>query len=186
MIDDIFVFDNIIDSKAQKHIQDIIFNKIRWQFIPDVTKPDNKQQRPGFNYRFITNAENVYDWHTDICVIIDAACNKINFKRKECLQGRSFLQLPLNLKDRRLDAPHVDADIDHLVVLYYVNDSDGDTVIYENKFQGYDKVPHFDDLVEKKRVTPKAGRVVIFNGKQWHTSNQPEHNVRAVINYNLT
>ena len=98
MINDIYIFDNIIDSKAQKHIQDIIFNKIRWQFIPDVTKPDNKQQRPGFNYRFITNAENVYEWHTDMCVIIDAACNKINFKRKECLQGRSFLQLPLNLK----------------------------------------------------------------------------------------
>jgi len=88
MIDDIYIFDNIIDSKAQKHIQDIVFNKIRWQFIPDVTKPDNKQQRPGFNYRFITNAENVYEWHTDMCVIIDAACKKINFKRKECLQGR--------------------------------------------------------------------------------------------------
>ena len=55
MIDDIFVFDNIIDSKAQNKIQDIIFNKIRWQFVADVTKPDNKQQRPGFNYSFITN-----------------------------------------------------------------------------------------------------------------------------------
>ena len=102
MIKDIYIFDDIIDSKAQKHIQDIVFNKIRWQFIPDVTKPDNKQQRPGFNYRFITNAENVYEWHTDMCVIIDAACKKINFKRKECLQGRSFLQLPLNLKDRSI------------------------------------------------------------------------------------
>ena len=28
MINDIYIFDNIIDSKAQKHIQDIIFNKI--------------------------------------------------------------------------------------------------------------------------------------------------------------
>ena len=41
------------------------------------------------------------------------------------------------------------------------------------------------DLKEKKRVTPKAGRVVIFNGKHWHTSFQPEHNVRCVINYNV-
>ena len=49
-----------------------------------------------------------------------------------------------------------------------------------------DKQKMTRDLKEKKRVTPKAGRVVIFNGKQWHTSNQPEHNVRAVINYNLT
>ena len=37
MIDDIYIFDNIIDSKAQRKIQQIIFNKIRWQFISDVT-----------------------------------------------------------------------------------------------------------------------------------------------------
>ena len=80
MIDDILVFDDIISLDSQKFIQDIIFNKIRWQFISDVTKPDNKQQRPGFNYRFITNAENIYEWHTDMGVILDAACDKINFK----------------------------------------------------------------------------------------------------------
>ena len=185
MIDDIYIFDNIIDSKAQNKIQDIIFNKIRWQFIPDVTKPDNKQQRPGFSYDFITDKTNVFDYHIDVLKIIDAACQKINFKRQDCLQGRSFLQLPLNLKDRSIDAPHVDADVEHLVVLYYVNDSDGDTVIYENTFKGYDNVPHFNELKEKQRITPKAGRVVIFNGKHWHTSCQPEHNVRCIINYNL-
>ena len=185
MIKDIYIFDNIINTKAQKDIQDIIFNKIRWQFISDVTKPDNKQQRPGFIYNFITDKQNVYEWHTDMTTIVNAACDKINFKRKDCLQGRSFLQLPLNLKDRRIDAPHVDADIDHLVILYYVNDSDGDTVIYENTFKGYDKVPVFKDLKEKQRVTPKAGRVVMFNGKHWHTSCQPEHNVRCIINYNV-
>ena len=185
MIDGVYIFDDIIDKKAQEHIQDITFNKIRWQFIPDVTKPDNKQQRPGFNYRFITNSENVYEWHTDMMNIIHEACFKISFNINDCLQGRSFLQLPLNLKDRTVDVPHVDADIDHLVVLYYVNDSDGDTIIYENMFEGYDKVPEFNKLVEKKRVSPKAGRVVLFNGRHWHTSCQPEHNVRCVINYNV-
>ena len=186
MIDDIFVFDDIISLDSQKFIQDIIFKKIRWQFISDVTKPDNKQQRPGFNYRFITNSENIYEWHGDVCThIIDKASDKIKFKRNDCLQGRSFLQLPLNLKDRSIDAPHVDADIDHLVVLYYVIDSDGDTVIYKNKFEGYDNVPKIKELKELKRVAPKAGRVVMFNGKHWHSSFQPEHNVRCVINYNV-
>ena len=183
--DRILVFDDIIDKQSQKQIQHILFDKVRWQFVADVTKPDNKQQRPGFSYHFITDKTNVFDYHKDVLKIIDAACNKINFKRQDCLQGRSFLQLPLNLKDRNIDAPHVDADIDHLVVLYYVNDSDGDTVIYENTFKGYDNVPHFNELKEKQTVTPKAGRVVIFNGKHWHTSNQPEHNVRCIINYNL-
>ena len=184
MINDIYIFDNIIDSNYQKHYQNIIFKKIKWTYEFDVTNPNNEQQRPGFSYFYLKD-NIVYKYHSHMTHMIDAACDKINFKRKDCLQGRSFLQLPLNLKDRSIDAPHVDADIDHLVVLYYVNDSDGDTVIYENKFEGYDKVPRFSELKEKQRVTPKAGRVVIFNGKHWHTSCQPEHNVRCVINYNI-
>jgi len=36
-----------------------------------------------------------------------------------------------------------------------------------------------------KRVTPKQGRVVIFNGLHWHTAEQPKDNVRCIINYNL-
>ena len=185
MIDDILVFDNIIDSKSQKEIQDIVFNKVKWTFVADVTNPQkNQQQRPGFLYNYMK--ENiVYKYHNDMIKILDAACNKINFKRNDCLQGRSFLQLPLNLKDRRLDAPHIDANKDHLVILYYVNDSDGDTVIYKNKFISEDKTPKFEELEEWKRVTPKSGRVVMFNGKHWHTAQQPEHNVICIINYNV-
>ena len=46
-------------------------------------------------------------------------------------------------------------------------------------------MPHINDLKIKKRVTLKAGRVVMFNGKHWHSSHQPEHNVRCVVNYNV-
>lgn len=185
MIDDIYVFDNIIDSKAQEHIKDITFNKIRWQYISDVTSSDNKQQRPGFNYCFITNTENVYEWHTDMCTIVDAACNKINFKRKECVKGRSFLQLPLNLKDKSIDAPHVDLMIPHLVVLYYVNDSEAQTIIYEDKFDTVENRPKISELKIKQKITPKQGRVVLFNGLHWHTAEQPEQNVRCIINYDV-
>ena len=183
--DKVLVFDDVIDKQSQKQIQHIIFDKIKWQFVADVTNPQkNQQQRPGFQYYYMRD-KIVYKYHSDMIKILDAACNKINFKRSDCLQGRSFLQLPLNLKDRRLDAPHIDADKNHLVILYYVNDSDGDTIIYKNKFISKDKTPKFEELKEWKRVTPKSGRVVIFNGEHWHTAQQPEHNVRCIINYNI-
>ena len=184
MIDGIFVFDDIVDRNYQKHFQNILLKKIKWTFCPDVTNPKNPQKRPGFRYDYMIDG-NAYRHHSDMIKILDAACDKINFKRKDCIQGRSFLQLPLNLKDRRLDAPHIDADKDHLVILYYVNDSDGDTVIYKNKFTNYDDIPKFDDLEELKRVSPKAGRVVMFNGKHYHTAEQPIHNIRCIINYNV-
>jgi len=184
MIDDIYVFDNIIDKNHQKHYQNLLFKKIRWKFEVDVTNPKNEQQRPGFSYVYMKDGV-IYKYHDHMMDLLNAACDKINFKREDCLQGRSFLQLPLNLKDRSLDAPHIDADRDHLVILYYVNDSDGDTVIYNEKFIDYDNKPNLKNLTVLKRVSPKAGRVVMFNGRHFHTAQQPEHNVRCIINYNV-
>ena len=85
MINDIYIFDNIIDSKSQKNIQDIIFNKIRWQFVADVTKPDNKQQRPGFSHYFVKDKQEVSKYNQNMMKILNNATAKINFKRKDVL-----------------------------------------------------------------------------------------------------
>ena len=75
------------------------------------------------------------------------------------------------------NTPHYDNLNEHLVIIYYVNDSDGDTFIFEN-----DKYP----LKIKKRVSPKAGRFVIFNGNHFHAGIHPKSNdYRIVINFNL-
>ena len=81
--------------------------------------------------------------------------------------------------------PHVDWESNHMTALYYVNDADGDTVIYKNKYSKKDPIPFFDDLQESKRVTPKQGRVVLFDGSHWHTSCQPKEKIRCIINYNV-
>ena len=56
-------------------------------------------------------------------------------------------------------------DIEHIVVLYYVVTSDGDTIIYNERKES-------DKYTEKQRVTPKQGRVVIFDGGLYHTAQQ--------------
>ena len=107
-------------------------------------------------------------------------CVRMNIKKINVLQGRSFLQFPLNLKDKTVDTPHVDLQQEHLVALYYVCDSDGDTIIYNERHEPADKV-----YTVKQRVTPKQGRMVLFDGSLYHTAEQPERNVRCVVNYNL-
>ena len=37
----------------------------------------------------------------------------------------------------------------------------------------------------KKRVTPKQGRIVLFDGSLYHTAEQPLNNIRCIVNYNL-
>lgn len=66
---------------------------------------------------------------------------------------------------------HVDMEIPHKVLLYYVNDSDGDTVMY-NEMHDLDKEdPGIYTLKEK--ITPKKNRAVVFDGWRYHSSSKP-------------
>jgi hypothetical protein len=67
--------------------------------------------------------------------------------------------------------PHIDMDIPHFVFLCYLNDSDGETIFYNNDFD------------EVRRVSPKAGKAIIFNGLTYHGISFPKQNqFRAVLN----
>ena len=66
-----------------------------------------------------------------------------------------------------------------------MNDSDGETVIYNYKSKDEDDIPYFEDVKELKRVTPKQGRIVVFDGRYWHTAEQPTKNIRCIININI-
>ena len=63
-------------------------------------------------------------------------------------------------------------------MLYYVCDSDGDTIIYNEREKS-------ESYTIKKRVTPKQGRVVLFDGGFYHTAEQPNKDKRCIINYDL-
>lgn len=97
---------------------------------------------------------------------------------------RSKSNLTSRTTELRLSWPHVDNDEKHFVVIYYVNDSDGDTVIYNQKYSG--KVYNQSELTVFKTINPKAGSIVIFDGSMYHTNYAPQkNNFRCVINMNL-
>ena len=56
-------------------------------------------------------------------------------------------------------------------------------MIIKQKKEG--DMPFFEDVKELKRITPKQGRVVIFDGMYWHTE-QPKKDVRCIINFNIS
>ena len=184
----IYVFDDIVPKEKQIEIEKLLLNKGSWTFVKDVTNPDSPNPRPGF-YHWLVHEENtVSDLHNEILPIIKTSYQKVGLQgERRILQGRSFLQLPLNIPDRdKLDVPHVDlSNFKHLVVLYYVTDADGETVIYENQYDEKGDIPRFQTLQEKQRVMPKQGRVVCFDGYYWHTAAQPSKGTRCIINYNV-
>lgn len=77
--------------------------------------------------------------------------------------------------------PHVDSGQKHLVFLYYVNDSDGDTVIFDKKFGD-----NLDDMNIVRRISPKAGAAIVFDGSMYHASSSPSvSEYRCVVNANF-
>lgn len=192
----VFVVDDILTKKQQEDLKRILLSsRFPWHFTPDVTGKDSGDARPAFHNKLIYDGKvNVGEKAFSLLQqLIDNSLSKLyeelNVKANyELFRIITFLQMPLaNLGGSRRDAHHIDHfQTKHLNILYYVFDADGDTVIFENMYHPNDtKVPEPNELKVKKKVTPKQGRVVIFDGYHWHTGTQPKKGMRCVINSNV-
>jgi len=188
---EIIVIDDFISLDYQEKIKQELLgleNDFPWYYTEDVTTAGDfdSQYRPALNHYYvnfddddISEVESVY--HHLFVPMLSKACKYLKIPETEVIQGRSFLQFPLkNIDTSVVDTPHIDLDEgdEHVVVLYYVVDSDGDTIIYNERTESL-------TYTEKQRVTPKQGRVVIFEGGQYHTAQQPSNGTRCIVNYNL-
>lgn len=78
------------------------------------------------------------------------------------------------------NSPHQDQpESNYISMVYYVNESDGDTILFneftqDNKFTVY------------KRIQPKKNRLVVFESSRFHASSNPSINQdRFVLNFVL-
>ena len=67
-----------------------------------------------------------------------------------------------------------------------MNDCDGDTIIFNETNKDILYGSSNAVVTEHKRVKPKKGRLVMFDGARYHCSSQPTENYRCIINFVLT
>jgi len=188
---EILVIDDFVTLEYQEKIKQELLgvnNNFPWFHTEDVTDAGEltSQHRPALAHQYVNlNDDDVSEiesiFHHLFTPLLSKACQHLKMPQTEVIQGRSFLQFPLrNIDTSVVDTPHIDLDEgeEHIVVLYYVIDSDGDTVIYNERTKSL-------TYTEKQRVTPKQGRVVIFEGGQYHTAEQPTKGTRCIVNYNI-
>tara|TARA_B100001250_G_C19759616_1_gene771815 strand:+ start:479 stop:1141 length:663 start_codon:yes stop_codon:yes gene_type:complete len=200
--DQVYVVDDIIPLEDQEDLKELLMGDqcdFPWYYITDVTAfaaDKDNQSRAAFVHTLVRKSDKPggpsqkYSEYVDNFLdIIQAGCIKVNKPQARIIQGRTFIQLPSGIDRGEPDSPHIDLHLcegdNHFVILYYVCDSDGDTIIY-NEQDDIDKgytMPGTYTI--KERVSPKQGRAVIFDGRYYHTAEQPKHNTRCVINYNI-
>ena len=141
----ILLFDDIIDLDYQNTIKEILLGDRQykgydfpWYLTHDVTKPAkaDSQLRPAFFHGYVDYPSELSSIFHDLFIrLIQNSCAKIDKKNVDAIQGRSFCQLPISSDKISVDTPHIDIKENHFVMLYYVCDSDGDTIIYNEQVE---------------------------------------------------
>ena len=127
----------------------------------------------------ITN--NGIEWKNNLYIPL---CLQISDFLPPTTIGRVRLDMTCYTPEKRIHDAHVDTNTPHYASIYYVNDSDGETIIYNQEFDGDFEPP--SDLTIMTKVEPKANRLLIFDGKYFHTGSSPsKHKNRIIINSNF-
>ena len=187
---DFYIFDDVVSTDYQDYIEHVIYQQ-DWFYKPTLSantilgEKENFTDIPGFVNVFYNNNGITNQWLYNVSMpLAYICCNKVNVKLNSIYFGRTFLQQPVTTH-HGMSNPHVDMqNFDHMVCLYYVKDSDGDTVFFDKKSESNER-PSFASYNIIEQVSPKKGRVVVFNGRIYHANYLPQNNLRSVINMNL-
>ncbi len=174
------IHDDLVPLDLQDKILNTIFSRYEEYHLPlhyrsNITGHENSENNPfeqGFGTKILGNSKT----HQQAGLFLSplySITEKLNITIWEIFNVRVFMMITKNNKSITT-YPHVDLFSPHLVCLYYINDTDGDTVFYSE-----------DKKQEIYRVTPKKGRCVIFDGGIYHASSTPTLTDRAIINYNF-
>jgi len=121
------IIENALSKAVQEQLKDFVLSKLPWYYLNNVTFKNSRSFAPAFGHVFIGDSK-----------AISQQANMLDLFRHiikgNITSARAFLQLPLNQKlVGKRDPLHTDSDDPHTVFIYYLLDSDGDTVIYKNK-----------------------------------------------------
>ena len=174
------VIDDVISEKYSRFIFDEIV-KVPWTFVPNLSYSNsNSTDTAGFSYNFYLNKkysatgqEIRNPEYNYIIPLLLTAMEKFNLDCELSQIFRSRVRLTIQRDRERVEDMHVDFSFPHLVLLYYVNTTDGDTVFYDQNQQIVD------------RVSPRRGRCVLFDGSIKHASSVSTLSPRLVINNNI-
>lgn len=217
-LNDIIVIDDAISPQYQDMIEHwLTAPASHWQFSNDIALADSVidrlqlATRPGFSkslFSLRTGYSN--ELYPMILPMVFEAAAKAGINVNTVFFSRSFLTMPIpGDTPNTFDHIHVDTPDEHVVCLYYANDSDGgDTVFFDTtvhdvlarqeikaQLDGHDHVLYdqslidlIDNQVDKKefkvikRVSPKKGRVVFFNGLRYHSASRCASGHRLIVN----
>jgi hypothetical protein len=183
-------FDNFVTGTLKKDLQDVVFasNNFLWQYrqytsssqyAPNFSFYDDEHTKDSMQLVHVVDSSSTEDMSL-ISPLLYKISDLVGYKLKIIRTKFNMLLPEANSPIDTYHRPHVDhGDIQAKTLIYYVNDCDGDTIIFDKTYTGEDP----KKLEIAKRITPKAGSAVLFDSNIYHASSAPTQGPRSVINF---
>lgn len=204
---EIQVIDGAINPYAIAQFQQSITAPWFSWYLTDVVKSDNMWSTVRRKYYNM-----VKDYHDDVkeseqfvhTLIMDYKLNSDAYETFKLLtdvldiamgQDIDISRMKINLTTRKgeeyrnkISSPHLDnpefVDGRDWIAIYYINDSDGETIIFN---QTNEFLTNPTPFTPKMKIQPTAGRMIIFPAKYYHSAGWPvENDYRSVVNINFS
>lgn len=197
---------NLLPKSLEDEIErEIISDRFPWFFQTSIAinTPDHLlRDMPNYDKSLVTNPTGlthiIYSEnegiHSEAFHLVKPILNFL--EKSENIEIEKLLRIrirrTIQLKDHdetKYNLPHVDYfDLERFTTfVYYVEDSDGDTILFDEVHKIGSNASNSSKLLKESfRSTPIKGNGVLFNGLQYHAGNSPiNYNSRTVINFDF-
>ena len=194
MIDGYHIFDDIISESDQNKLEEYVkLSNLKWNYQHNITG----QYGGTDSLKLPANVLKSIDiTDTPILNIINSIklnlLSKLNLEFKKDYRYKINWTTPISENYDFKNLIHVDMNVAHIAIVYYINNTDGNTIFLNNKrgnsaesHQNNFKGINLDDFEIVNRVPPQKGRAVIFDGNIYHYGEYPTITDRFIINFDL-
>jgi hypothetical protein len=184
------VIDDFLSSTYHKEIEAHLLSfNFEWYYQSNITDTkkinDTDVNQHGFTHWFMHPETGMVN--SSIAHLIRPLLLQIQdtLNAKRIIRARADMTMLANKK--YIHSPHVDFPFPNISAVYYVNNSDGNTIIYKETTDNPNAdIPKKLTIVDE--VEPIANRLLLFDGFTLHTGSSPLKNKNRVLinsNYQL-
>ena len=180
------VYNNVFSEQEKQQLEDEFTNNFPWylstsdnnmsvdKHVYDKHKDANTFESASLtNVLYINNKPNSPNF-PDAAKILEQFSIRTNTQVRRLYRIKANLDLRSPRTEDQYNTKHIDGDYAHLVMIYYVNNSDGCTILFDQD----GNITH--------RVVPVRGNCLVFPGNVYHAGQPPiKTNKRIVINFNF-
>lgn len=194
------LYKDILTKEQHKSLYDLITGlDFPWYYQPniaymrDLNAESNPNLCPSFGLTHTVwdiEKGKVSEVLSHMSLLADSFTNLSGIKPNNFIRIKINLQTPVINNDcNKYNGAHVDRYTPHSTLIYYLNDSDGDTFVFNEVFDESDPKTWPQNVVPtiKERITPVANSLYqLDSGLRYHSSSNPiTADRRYTINFNF-